>query len=172
MKDDRVSPWYILDRRCREHWNEQAIWSRERSYTFGELSEQVARYGQWMLDQGIRPKDLVALYLQNCPEFMMIWFACLCIGAAPAFINYNLEGPALLHCLDVCESKLLIADSEPSCRRRIEGSRAYIEEKGTTIVVLNGPLKQEISTRPAVVPGDEYRKGMQGSFPYCLIYTR
>ena len=125
-----------------------------------------------MVEQGIQPGDLVAMYLTNSAEFMMIWFATLCIGAGPAFINYNLEGKALLHCLAVCDSKLIIVDEDEGCQRRINGSRQDIESKGTKIVVHDGALKQEISARPAVCPGEEYRRGVKGDFPYCLIYTR
>jgi acyl-CoA synthetase (AMP-forming)/AMP-acid ligase II len=170
-KEDKISIWYIIEDAFHKHWNERAIWWRERSWTFGEIYEQTVRYAQWLLDQGIRPGDLVALYLQNSPEFMMLWFATLCIGAAPAFLNYNLEGNALLHCLKVCETKLIIVDEELGCQRRIEGSRQEVEKSGAKIVVLNSALKASISSLPAICPGEEYRRGVQGSFPYCLIYT-
>lgn len=160
----------MLDEACHKRWNERAIWSRERTLTFGQLYEESTRYAQWLLDEGIKPGDLVAVYLINCPEFIIVWFATLCIGAAPAFINYNLEGKALLHCLDVCETKLVIVDEDPACQRRINGSRNEIE-KGAKIVTLDSQLKNEISARPAVCPDDKYRKGSSGDFPFCLIYT-
>ena len=124
-----------------------------------------------MLEQGIQPGDLVAMYLHNSAEFLMIMFATLCIGAGPAFINYNLEGKALMHCLSVAESKLLIVDVDADCQRRIDGSREQIEAAGTTIVTLDSRLKQQISSRPVIVPEDELRNGMKGEDPFCLIYT-
>jgi len=125
-----------------------------------------------MLEQGVRPGELVAMYLHNSADFMMIWFAMLCIGAAPAFINYNLEGKALLHCLDVCETKLLIVDDDESCKKRIAGSQREIEGKGTKIVVLDKWMRKDVASKSAVDPGDEYRNGTKGEFPYALIYTR
>ena len=172
VKADKVSIWYIIEERCKQRWNERAIWTREGTHTFGEFYEQTIRYASWMLEQGIRPGDLVAMYLTNSADFMMIWFATLCIGAGPAFINWNLEGKALLHCLAVADSKLIIVDEDTGCQQRIEGSRQDIESKGTMIVTLNGSLKQAISARPAVCPGEEYRKGVKGEFPFALIYTR
>lgn len=111
------------------------------------------------------------MYLHNSAEFLMIMFATLCIGAGPAFINYNLEGKALMHCLSVCETKLLIADPDEACQKRLNGSRDQIEASGARIVTLDNDLKRKIISGPVVVPGDEYRNGMKGSFPYCLIYT-
>lgn len=172
MKEDRLSPWYLLAESCKRQPHDRAIWTRERSWTFQEVHDQTVRYAQWMLDMGIRPGDLLAMYLTNSAEFVMIMFATLCIGAGPAFINYNLEGKALMHCLKVCETKLLIVDVDPACQQRIEGSRQEIESQNTRIVVLDPALKQEISSRPVDVPKDDLRKGMKGEWPYCLIYTR
>lgn len=172
MKQDRVSLFYVFEDRCKKQWNDRAIWWRERSYTFGEMYQEVLRYAQWMIDEGIEPGELVGMYLTNSPHFMIIWHACMAIGAAPAFINYNLEGTALMHCLAVCQTRLLIVDDDANCQQRINASRAEIEAQGMKIAVLDHRLKQEIESRPLVRPGDELRAGTKGSFPFCLIYTR
>ncbi|KAK3712083.1 hypothetical protein LTR37_009174 [Vermiconidia calcicola] len=124
-----------------------------------------------MLDEGIRPGDLVAMYLHNSAEFLMIMFATLAIGAGPALINYNLEGKALMHCLAVADSKLLIVDQDEDCQRRINGSREDIEGAGAKIVTLDEELKKKIRSRPVVIPPDELRNGMKGNWAYALIYT-
>ncbi|ORY58047.1 fatty-acyl-CoA synthase [Pseudomassariella vexata] len=171
VKQDRISAWYNFAEVCQRHSHEQAIWSRAGNWTFGELHDQTTRYAQWLLEVGIRPGDLVGLYLFNSAEFIMLVFACHCIGAAPALFNYNLEGKALIHCLDVCESKVLIVDSDAGCQARIAGVREYFESKGTITVTLDESLKQDVSARPAVVPEDTWRNGVQGDFPFCLIFT-
>ena len=165
--------WYPFAYSAALYPSTTAIWSRERTYTFIEAHDQAARYAQWMLAQGIRPGELVAMYLMNSPEFLIIWLALLSIGCSPAFLNYNLEGTALLHCLDVCETQLIIADDDAGCRARIEGSREEIEkQKGIKVIFLDDKLQREIATTKAIVPGDEYRAGVTGEFPCCLIYTR
>lgn len=171
VKADRVSPWYILAETCKKYPNNRAVWSRAGTWTFQEFHDQTAQYAQWMLEQGVRPGDLVAMYLHNSADFLMIMFATLCIGAGPAFINYNLEGKSLMHCLAVCDSKLLIADVDEGCQRRLNASRTDIESAGTKIVTLDSALKQKIKSRPVHVPEDKYRSGMTGDFPFCLIYT-
>ncbi|KAF2207182.1 hypothetical protein CERZMDRAFT_102677 [Cercospora zeae-maydis SCOH1-5] len=171
VKDDKLSQWYTLAATCARQPNDRAIWTRERSWTFRELHDQAARYAQWMLDQGVKPGDLVAMYLHNSAEFLMIMFATLCIGAGPALINYNLEGAALMHCLSVCESKLLIIDADAGCQQRIAASQQDIEAAGTKIVTLDHDLKSHIGSRQPTVPPDSLRSGMKGDQPYCLLYT-
>ncbi|KXT13554.1 hypothetical protein AC579_1405 [Pseudocercospora musae] len=168
---DRLSPWYMLAETCARQPQNRAIWTREREWTYKEVHDQTVRYAQWLVDEGIKPGDLVAVYLHNSAEFVMLMFATLCIGAGPAMINYNLEGKALLHCLDVAQSKLLIVDIDEGCRKRIGDSKTEIEGSGTKIVILDDELKTNVSRRQAVVPPDDLRNGMQGSWPYALIYT-
>lgn len=172
LKADRLSPWYILDETCRRQPNDRAIWSRaEGEMTFGQLRHSVLQWANWMIGEGIKPGDLVAMYLHNSADFLVIFFATMVIGAGPALINYNLEGNALMHCLAVCETKLLIVDRDEGCQQRIEGSRAEIEGKGTKITTLDGGLKRTVTAMPAKDPGDEWRNGLRPEFPYALIYT-
>lgn len=172
IKEDKVSLFYVLEETCKKRWNEEAIWSREGCYTYGQLYENTLRYAQFMIDQGIKPKELVAMYLTNSPHFIFVWFATMAIGAAPAFINYNLEGKALLHCLDVCETKLIIVDDDQACQQRINASRAEIEARGMKIALLDDTLKQKVASISPDRPGDEWRNDTKPGFPWALIYTR
>lgn len=124
---------------------------------------------QWMLEEGIKPGDLVALYLHNSAEFLMLLFATWAIGAGTATVNYNLEGGPLLHCLSVCNTKLLIVDADPACQKRIGESKDKIEGTGTKIVTLDPAFKQSISSRPATLPDDNLRRGVKPGFPFVLV---
>ena len=166
-----MSCWYMLDESAHRHWDQNAVWFQGKWLTYGQFYEGTVQYANWLLEQGIRPGELVGMYLINSPEFMMIWFATLCIGAAPAFLNYNLEGKALLHCLEVCETRLIIIDEDAGCQRRIEASRSVIVGRGTKIITHNGALKNEIRSKSKTCPDDSYRAGTKGDFPYTLIYT-
>lgn len=121
-----------------------------------------------MLSKGVRPRELVAMYMTKRPEFMVIWLASLCVGCAPAFINCHLEGKGLLHCLDVCASKLLFVDDHLEFQARIEDSRASIERSGSKIFVFDDVLKREVAVVKTSVPGDEYRMNVKPEFPICL----
>src|SRR5438045_897172 len=48
----------------------------------------------------------------NKPNFLLTWLGLLCIGAIPAFINYNLSSTSLMHCISISNSKFVIFDSE------------------------------------------------------------
>ena len=168
----RISIWYAFADQVALRPQQRCIWTREKEYTFQEVHDHAIRYARWLLSENIQPNDLVAFYLLNSVHFMILWLATTCIGAGPAFINYNLEGKALLHCTDVCQSKVIVVEDDQACRARIEASRSELEGRGTKIVVLDQILKNKIESGPVELVGDEYRAGMQGGFPACLIYTR
>lgn len=168
----RLSIWYAFADQAAVRPSQRCIWTREKEYTFQEVHDHAVRYARWLLNEGIQPNDLVAFYLQNSAQFIFLWLATTCIGAGPAFINYNLEGKALLHCTDVCQSKLIVVEDEEGCISRIEASRADLERKGTKIAVLDQTLKNTVESSPVEIVGDKLREGMEGGFPACLIYTR
>lgn len=124
---------------------------------------------QWMLEQNVRPGDVVSLFLYNSAEYLMLVFAAAAIGAAVAGVNYNLEGKALVHCLSISGSKLLIVDPDSGCQKRIDGSRKELEALGTKIFTLDDAFKKDIGTKRVVVPGDELRANVTLQSPFVLV---
>ena len=62
----------------------------------------VTRVGNWLLKElGIQRGEIVALDGGNSPEYLIIWYALEGIGAVPSFVNNNLNGQSLLHCIKV-----------------------------------------------------------------------
>ena len=172
VKNKKACLWYPFADTCSKYPNNRALWSRDGSYTFQEVRDQSIQWGHWFLEQGIVPGDLVAMYLINSPDFMIIWMGLLSIGCAPAFINYNLEGPALIHCLGVCDTKLLLVDEDEGCQERIRRTQEHIESKGVRLVTVDHRLKLSLLLKTQESPPDQLREGVVGESPVCLIYTR
>jgi acyl-CoA synthetase (AMP-forming)/AMP-acid ligase II len=58
--------------------------------------------GNWLLnDLGIKEGEVVALDGGNSVEYMLVWFGLEGIGAIPSFVNCNLTGKSLSHCIEV-----------------------------------------------------------------------
>ena len=62
-----------------------------------------------MKDLGIQKGEIVAIDGPNSPEYLMLWFALDGIGAVPSFVNCNLTGQSLLHCVKVRRDGPLLA---------------------------------------------------------------
>lgn len=88
-------------------------------------------------------------------------------------INYNLAGKALLHCLKVPDSKLLLVDQDSALQGRIEDERGYIEgELGTQIKIMSPETIQQIRSLKSERPDDAYRSQVKGDWPMVMFFTR
>ncbi|ESZ96628.1 hypothetical protein SBOR_2995 [Sclerotinia borealis F-4128] len=171
-KNKRLCLYYLFEDSVKAHPNTECLWSREGCYTWAETYDRVNQYGQWYLSQGVKPGDLVSLYLQNSPDFLFAWLGLWSIGAAPAMINHNLAGKALIHCIKVPKSKLILVDDDLELRGRIEAEQATLEgELGIKIVVMDSSTLSEIRSGKAERPEDVYREGVKGNSPLGLLYT-
>ena len=172
-KEHRVSCFYFLENAVSQFPDTLAIWSRSGNYTFQEAYERVCQYASFFLSLGAQPGEIIAIYMQNSPEFVFSWMAIWAIGCAPAMINYSLGADSLVHCLKISGTKIMIADAEVECQVRIKREKDKIEENlGIRIVTLSDDLKSEISNSKVTRPNDSYRHNVMPNSPGALLYTR
>jgi acyl-CoA synthetase (AMP-forming)/AMP-acid ligase II len=164
--------FYVFESAVMVNPSAECIWSREGCYTWAEVLDRVNQHAQWYLLQGVKPNDLVSFYLTNSPDFIFAWLGLWAVGAAPTMINYNLSGNALIHCLKVAGSKLILVDEDEALLKRIESDRAEIEKLGMEIRILNGSLKQMILGLATKRPADSYREQVRGNSAVAIFYTR
>jgi acyl-coenzyme A synthetase/AMP-(fatty) acid ligase len=102
---------------------------------------------------------------------MFVWLALWAIGCAPALINYNLKGEALLHSLQNSGSSLVLVDPEISAAV-LELQEIINGELNMKVAILDARLKTEIGNLEPKRPDDRYRAEVKGSDNQALIYTR
>lgn len=172
VNQNQGNPWFVLLQTVKKYPDMVCLWTRERSYTYRELQDQACQYAHFYLSHGVKKGDLVALYLQNSNEYIVAWVALWSIGCAPAAINYNLTGAALLHCLKISGATILLVDEDADCRARVEESYdAITGNLGMKPMTLDSSLKAHISTFATTLPPKELSKDMSGDFPAILLYT-
>ncbi|KAL4945107.1 hypothetical protein BDV06DRAFT_219638 [Aspergillus oleicola] len=166
--------WFVFEETANKYPDMMAIWSREGTYTYRETLAQASRYGHFFLSRGVKKGEIVALYLQNRPEFIFAWLGLWSIGCAPATVNYALTGDALVHCLRIAGAKVVLVDPESDCVGRMEGVRGIVEgELKMEIVVLDETFKDRtLRTFPESVPKDgKLALDTPGESPAILLYT-
>ncbi|KAJ3086106.1 Fatty-acid-CoA ligase FadD6 [Quaeritorhiza haematococci] len=98
----------LFERNAKRWPNKDCIVCGDRTYSFAEVDRESNRMARWLLEQGAKPKDVIAMMMENSAEFIFTWLAINKIGAVAAFINYNLREKSLLHCLKIANSSFLI----------------------------------------------------------------
>ncbi|CAI4214527.1 unnamed protein product [Parascedosporium putredinis] len=127
------------------------------------------RYGAWLRQaHGVKPQDIVAMDFENSDIFVFLWMGIWSIGAKPAFMNYNLSGPTLTHCVKTSNASLLLVD--PNVASNVTDD-VRKDLSHVRIVELNPGLEREIlSTEPQRRPDSE-RTEEFGHGLAILIYT-
>ena len=71
----------LLDERCAQWADRDAISFFGRTVTYRELGERVARTAQGLADLGVKAGDRVALIMPNAPQHVIAFYAVLRLGA-------------------------------------------------------------------------------------------
>ncbi|SPO06145.1 related to FAT1 - very long-chain fatty acyl-CoA synthetase [Cephalotrichum gorgonifer] len=167
----RLNAFYLLEDRAKNSSTSSVTFLKfeGRSYTYAQTYDRVLRYGAWLRkNYGVKPKDIVAMNFENSDTFIFLWFGLWAIGAKPAFINFNLTGSVLTHCVKAATTSLLLVD--PNVVDKVsEDVRRDLDS--VRIVVLTPELERDIlATEPVRYP-DEDRYEDRGQNMAALIYT-
>ena len=94
---------------------EYIIYQDER-LTYGQAHAQVAAMANWLMAQGVEPGDRVAIAMRNYPEWMLIYWACVCIGVAAVGMNAWWVTEEMEFALKDSTPKVVFADADRLAR--------------------------------------------------------
>jgi len=150
-----------------------------RRLTFRDMDMLATQMAHWLLGQGVKRGDVVAMVMENKPEFIAWWLGLTKIGAEVAMINFNIKQKGLVHCIKVANSVgvLFDCDTEENVHA-VEGELA-----GTKLFYWGGPPVKDFKEVSAVTHDvllnysrDDssfvaMRKGIKMSDNFGFIYT-
>ena len=82
--------------------------SDARSYTYGQLLDEVCRYSNVLKNLGVHKGDLVTLYMPMIPELAIAMMACARIGAVHSIVFGGFSADSLANRMLDCESDIVI----------------------------------------------------------------
>jgi benzoate-CoA ligase family protein len=89
-----------------------AVITRERSVTYGELSDEVGRTATGMAALGVQPEQRVAMVMLDSVEFYDVFLGAMRIGAVPVPINPLLPGRDLGPIVASSRARVLVISAE------------------------------------------------------------
>ncbi len=98
-----------LPERATQRWGaREALYFRGRRWTFSDLAAGVDRVARGLIALGIRPRDKVALWMLNRPEWIEIAFAVMKIGGVLVPVNTRLRTEDVAYIVDQSDTSTLI----------------------------------------------------------------
>ncbi len=77
----------LLQSRAAETGDRPAVIYKDQPVTYRELEARVVRFANALAGLGVGRDDKVAIMLNNCPEFIVAYFACAYLGAVAVPVN-------------------------------------------------------------------------------------
>jgi acyl-coenzyme A synthetase/AMP-(fatty) acid ligase len=167
----RLNPFYVLEDRTKDKklTNRAFLIFEGRRWTFKQVYETVLKYGTWLKTTfGIKHQEIVAMDFMNSEKFIFMQLGLWSIGARPAFINYNLTGKPLAHCIRVSSARLVLVDPDVASNVADE---VRAELPGVEFVIFTPQLEVEVMHTTAVREPDTERLAGKMQDMANLIYT-
>jgi long-chain acyl-CoA synthetase len=98
----------LIDRLADKYVNNTALIFYGKKITYGRLKELIHRFATGLADQGVKKGDTVALYLLNCPQYVIAYFASLKLGAKLTPISPVYTSKEVKHQLEDSEAKTVV----------------------------------------------------------------
>lgn len=117
----------LVEKRAEELSDVPLVRFREQTYTYAEIDDQSNRMANALLDHGIEKGSNVAVFLENSPEYLSLWFSLAKIGAVMVPINVDHHGETLSHILEDCDPDMIVIDE--STRENYETVRDEFQDE-------------------------------------------
>lgn len=115
MNDYGYGRWPLheyLRRHARATPDKPAIIWYGRRISYAELDELSDRYAQCLSERGITHGDVVALFLHNCPEYLIAHFGAQKLGAIVSPCNPHAQAYELERQLSELDARVLVTSEE------------------------------------------------------------
>ena len=98
----------LIDQLADKYANNTALIFYGKKITYGRLKELIHRFATGLADQGVKKGDTVALYLLNCPQYVIAYFAALKLGAKVTPISPVYTSKEVKHQLEDSDAKTVV----------------------------------------------------------------
>ena len=132
------------------------------AFTYAQLHEAVDRLAAGLVEWGLEPRDRVAFFLSNRPEFVIAYLAVLQVGAIATPINLRYRRHEIGHILNDSTPRLVI--TEHQYLPVLEDASYRDTSVEATIIV------EELSRWQADIPTIQ-QQPVQGEDVASIIYT-
>jgi acyl-CoA synthetase (AMP-forming)/AMP-acid ligase II len=142
----------------------EALVVGQQRRTYAELEDRANRLANHLAGRGVGPGDHVALYLENCAEYLEAMLATWKLRAVPVNVNHRYVADELRYLLDNSDAVGVV--TQPSLAATVAAVVPEVPAVGFTLVTgddYEGALAAASGERP-VVPG-------RGDDDHYVIYT-
>ena len=129
----------------------------KQSYTYTQVWRNVETLAQWMISNGIKKGDRVAVSGKNSPEWATVFIASMLAGAIACPMDYALHNNEIANLIKTAKPKMLFVDEEKYdwFQKNRLGCKVYsLSPKEPKTFVYNLPAPKKVPAYPEVSDKD------------------
>lgn len=89
-----------------------AIAYEDQKLSYQQVNQWANRIAHYFLSLGVKKGDVVAVYLENRPELLVLSIAMAKIGAIASLVNTSQSGKVLIHSIELVKAKYIVVGQE------------------------------------------------------------
>jgi acyl-CoA synthetase (AMP-forming)/AMP-acid ligase II len=101
-----------IEKLARDQADKPAIIYNDRRLSYAELNSLANRYASFFYTQGFKKGDVVALYMENRPEYLAAITGLSKLGVIVALLDIGIRGQVLAREVNLCEARAVIVSHE------------------------------------------------------------
>ncbi|MFX0080620.1 MAG: long-chain-acyl-CoA synthetase [Candidatus Hodarchaeota archaeon] len=175
IKNPNRSPGILIEQHAENIPNRTALLYKDLSWTWQALNKESNKIANYFLKIGNNPGDIIAMMMENSPEFLFITIGINKIQGIVSLINVNQRKKALIHAFRISEPKLIVigGDSLPAFNEVFE----ELKINENNIYVINNPneikhnyvdLRKELELVSTVNPKTTYNSYLSDMAMYIF----
>jgi fatty-acyl-CoA synthase len=170
----------LLERAARRSPDAAFVRFEGRDVSYAELNARANRIAHWALARGLHRGDVVALLMENRPEYLAVWMGFAKAGVTTALLNTNLRGEALAHSVRTASAIGVVLGAECAEAWQSLGADApavdlfAVADPGCRTPALPPHAKlldEEVAGFSRFDPPRSVRAALRGADPLFYIYT-
>jgi fatty-acyl-CoA synthase len=179
--DARLTAADCFEEHARRHPDRCFCLFEGRRISYGEINASANRVAHWAYGRGLGRGDVVALLMENRPEYVAAWAGLAKLGVTTALLNTHLAGRALLHAIRTADARAVIAGGELAER----ATPLLGELRGVPVWLARDPaaeaseappaglrdLDRELAEQSDADPDPAEREEVRSGDPLFYIYT-
>ncbi|KAF0863422.1 long-chain fatty acid--CoA ligase [Pseudomonas sp. LD120] len=169
-----TSLWFNLEVVAQRYPDKVAYRFFGREISFSALKVQAEALAGWLQSMDVAPGDRVALYLQNCPQFIVAFYAILRANAVAVPVNPMNKAEELSYQISDAQARVLICAADLAPLAQVANAALAADQQVRTVLVTRYcdamPATQDM--HPAEAPSRETDVWLRSEPPLPEGYLR
>ncbi|TMV09715.1 long-chain fatty acid--CoA ligase [Ruegeria sediminis] len=155
-----------LKRQAQLNAERPALYSgRDLVADYGTFHRRALQVAGWLVAQGVRPGDRVAIFMKNCPDYLIAQYAIWYAGAAAVPINAKLHGREVAYILDNSGTDITFTSpglTEALSDADVKGRLVDITANDYAAALAHDPIDEPVHREPVDLAWLFYTSGTTG----------